>query len=205
MQIVSTEPIVLIGPGSEWFWTAISGVVLAITFIAIWRQPSLARSVNAFEQLTRLEDEWGSEAMTRAKLAVARAILAGGQPPIGALGFVVNFCERLASLVRAGHVGERVVYESTGPSIRYWWALLAATVARIRQDESDDTFLVNFEWLENRFAEFASKDGVRTLDYSDPAEVLRVLPNGIAGYEDRLQLLEDMRAEAGAHKRPTRG
>lgn len=35
MEFVSSEPIVLIGPGSEWFWTAVSGLVLGVTFLAI--------------------------------------------------------------------------------------------------------------------------------------------------------------------------
>jgi hypothetical protein len=61
MAIFSGEPIVLIGPGSEWFWTAVSGLVLAVTFLAIWRQLRLARSANAFEQLDRFTSEWGGE------------------------------------------------------------------------------------------------------------------------------------------------
>jgi hypothetical protein len=40
---------------------AVSGIVLAVTFIAIYRQLSIARSANAFEQLNRISDEFGSE------------------------------------------------------------------------------------------------------------------------------------------------
>ena len=38
MKVFNTDGLALIGPGSEWFWTAVSGLVLAITFIAIYRQ-----------------------------------------------------------------------------------------------------------------------------------------------------------------------
>lgn len=193
MSIVSGEPLVLIGQGSEWFWTALSGIFLATTFIAIWRQLSLARAVNAFEQLTRLEDEWGAEPMSRAKLSIARAIVAGKVLPRGSLSFVMNFCERLASLVRAKHVSARVVYESTGPSIRFWWALMEEWIRRTRIDEEDDSFLIHFEWLTRRFAEFAAKDGVRTFAYDDPAVILKDLPGAIAGWEDRVRLFEEMR------------
>ena len=38
MKLINTDGMSFIGPGSEWFWTAVSGLVLAITFIAIYRQ-----------------------------------------------------------------------------------------------------------------------------------------------------------------------
>ena len=41
-----------IGPGSEWFWTAVSGIVLAVTFLAIWRQLALQRSASGYAQVT---------------------------------------------------------------------------------------------------------------------------------------------------------
>jgi hypothetical protein len=41
--LINTEGLAFIGPGSEWFWTAVSGIVLAGTFIAIYRQLRLQR------------------------------------------------------------------------------------------------------------------------------------------------------------------
>ena len=38
MTFINADGMSFIGPGSEWFWTAVSGIVLAITFIAIYRQ-----------------------------------------------------------------------------------------------------------------------------------------------------------------------
>jgi hypothetical protein len=38
---------VFIGPGSEWFWAALSGIVTAVTLIAIFRQLRLQRSEGA--------------------------------------------------------------------------------------------------------------------------------------------------------------
>ena len=35
VKFSNTDGMAFIGPGSEWFWTAVSGIVLAITFIAI--------------------------------------------------------------------------------------------------------------------------------------------------------------------------
>jgi hypothetical protein len=38
VTLINTEGLALIGPGSEWFWTALQFTVLAITFFAIYRQ-----------------------------------------------------------------------------------------------------------------------------------------------------------------------
>jgi hypothetical protein len=35
VKLINTDGMAFIGPGSEWFWTALSGLVLAVTFIAI--------------------------------------------------------------------------------------------------------------------------------------------------------------------------
>lgn len=38
MTLINTDEMVLIGPGSEWLWAALTGIVLAGTGVAIYRQ-----------------------------------------------------------------------------------------------------------------------------------------------------------------------
>ena len=38
MTLVNTNGMAFLGPGSEWFWTALQFIALAITFYAIYRQ-----------------------------------------------------------------------------------------------------------------------------------------------------------------------
>ena len=38
MTFINTDGMSFIGPGSEWFWTALQFTALAITFYAIYRQ-----------------------------------------------------------------------------------------------------------------------------------------------------------------------
>jgi hypothetical protein len=38
VTLINNDGMTLIGPGSEWFWTALQATALAITFIAIYRQ-----------------------------------------------------------------------------------------------------------------------------------------------------------------------
>ena len=57
MKLINTDGMAFIGPGSEWFWTAMSGIVLAVTFLAIYRQLRLQRS-QRFEQIAAFTREW---------------------------------------------------------------------------------------------------------------------------------------------------
>ena len=47
MQFINTDGMAFIGPGSEWFWTALTGVVLAVTFLGIYRQVRLQAHASA--------------------------------------------------------------------------------------------------------------------------------------------------------------
>jgi hypothetical protein len=38
VKLINTDGMAFIGPGSEWFWTALQFIALAITFYAIYRQ-----------------------------------------------------------------------------------------------------------------------------------------------------------------------
>ena len=38
MTLINTEGLAIIGPGSEWLWTALQFAALATTFVAIYRQ-----------------------------------------------------------------------------------------------------------------------------------------------------------------------
>jgi hypothetical protein len=80
MQLINTEGMAFIGPGSEWFWTALTGVVLAVTFLGIYRQLSIARGATAREQIASFNREWRSERMILHRLAVMVALRDGADP-----------------------------------------------------------------------------------------------------------------------------
>src|SRR5512144_2341691 len=102
-----------IGPGSEWFWTAVSGIVLAVTFIAIYRQLSLARGASAREQLASFDAEWTSERLIRCKLDVLVALRDGADRanvPGGAAQSIALYWERIAALTHGGHVDPKLLH-----------------------------------------------------------------------------------------------
>jgi hypothetical protein len=150
VKLINTDGMALIGPGSEWFWTALSGLVLAVTFIAIWRQLSMARSASAREQLDAFSGEWNSERLMRHRLALFVARRDGADPahlPEGAAVAVAEFWERIGQLVRSGHHDRKVVHAGYGSSCQLSWAILAAKVREWRVEEGVPTEFEHFEWL----------------------------------------------------------
>jgi hypothetical protein len=69
VNLFNTSGLTLIGPGSEWFWTAISGLALVITLLALYRQfrlqrqqirenTKVLRSQAHYNALTLLQQSW---------------------------------------------------------------------------------------------------------------------------------------------------
>ncbi|HEU5203762.1 MAG TPA: hypothetical protein VFU17_05650 [Candidatus Limnocylindrales bacterium] len=188
---MSTEPIVFWGPGSEWFWTMLQFAVVAVTLVGIYVQFRLQRAANAFDQLNRITAEMDSETMLRARLEVARAIAAGDALPDGGMALVANYWEKVASLVRGGHVDRAVLYESGGSGAPLWWAAVADAARDVRRSREDPTIWKQFEWLAKAFTAHAEKK--KEPFAFDHDAVVRIFTAGIPVLEDRIRMLEESR------------
>jgi hypothetical protein len=148
MKFINTEGLSLLGPGSEWLWTALSGVVLATTFLAIYRQLRLQASTSAREQLNAITEEWGSERMLRKRLTVYRALEDGA--PVFPDSFVSDtwdFWESVGSLARKGHLNMRVMTPALAAYVTGWWTLTGSECLRLRSESSAFDLYEDFEWL----------------------------------------------------------
>jgi len=191
--LINTNGMAFIGPGSEWFWTAVSGLVLASTFIAIYRQLRLQRDAAATEQVNSLLNEWSSERMARAKLTVLLAIEAGTDPlelPDRALSHVGFFLQRVGSLAQRGHMDRRVVYEHLGSQIQDWWAYLRPRVLAVRESDRDPSVWQGFEWLAE---DAAARDAQRGVPKHGDAERAKWLPLAIEHFQEAIELEETLR------------
>jgi hypothetical protein len=196
VQLINTEGLALIGPGSEWFWTALSGIVLAVTFLAIYRQLRLQSSAGAIEQATALARDWNSELLHRSRLSVLLALRdrvaqanAPQQPPVE----VGNFWERVGFLVRSGHIDRRIVYAYLGSTVRLWWALLTPNTRRLRELQQDQAVYEHFEWLAELMTRLDLQAGLTT-DYDDDAYLTQVIESNIERSLSAINLAEDLRA-----------
>jgi hypothetical protein len=188
---MSSEPIVFWGPGSEWFWSMAQFVVVAVTLLGIYYQFRLQRAANAFDQINRIADQWESEEMLRARLAICRAFVAGTEMPEAAMVSIGNYWEYIASLVRAGHVNERLVSQTIGGGAPITWGVIAEQTARLRVERMDPTIFVNFEWLTKRMSNDGAKVGAPR-EY-DIETLRRIYVAAMPGLEDRLRTAEESR------------
>lgn len=174
----------ILGPGSEWFWSMVSGIVLAVTFIAIYRQLRLQAGAGAVEQMHSIQQDWETELLARHRLAILVALRDGADPakvPMGSASKVCDYWERLGYLVRAGHISPRLIHEYNGPAARHWWALLAPAVRATRLELAVPALFEHFEWLAGRMAEIDQGGGGPEIDQ---AYVMRHLPRFIEVEED---------------------
>ncbi|HEX7951405.1 MAG TPA: hypothetical protein VF494_13725 [Candidatus Limnocylindrales bacterium] len=199
MKLINLDQLVLLGPGSEWLWTAISGIVLAITFIAIYGQLRLQRSAAAIEQASMLRKEWQVYELVKAKVAILTAIRDGrdlATTQMRSFQAVGNYWERIGYLVRAGHIDSKLMNE-TFSDVDIWWMWLAPTTRNLRREMSDDTLGEHFEWLAALSQKLDAKRGATAVDADALARYLSIaLRSGI----EALQEAEEAR---GIVTRPT--
>ena len=193
MKLINTDGLAFIGPGSEWFWTAVSGIVLAVTFIAIWRQLALQRSAAGYAQVTDLSRQDVAEPMLRVKVEIYQALRDGCKPtevPFGAASYLIDFWEDVAVLVRQGHINRRLLHETMGNGCRRWWATLHPFVERVRA-ETGPRGAEHFEWLAGQMADLDRKVGDQTI--YDAEYIARTLENHLRNQSDRLRTAEELR------------
>jgi hypothetical protein len=193
VEFINTDGMAFIGPGSEWFWTAVSGMVLAVTFIAIWRQLALQRSAAGYAQVTDLSRQEVTEPMLRVKVEILQALRDGCEPaqvPYGAASYVIDFWEDIGVLVRQGHLDRRLLHESMGNVCRRWWATLHPFVERVRADVGPRG-AEHFEWLAGQMAILDQKVGDTTI--SDAEFLARTFDYYERNLSDRLRTAEELR------------
>jgi len=181
MELVNTNGMAFIGPGSEWFWGAISGLILTITFIAIYRQLRLQRDAAAIQQLTDLEHEWSSERMARAKLTLLLALEAGtvrDDLPNRAVSEIGFFWQRVGYLVRTGHLDRALVYSHLGDQLQFWSTWL-------RPPWPD------FAWLAADAAAVDAKQGLPS--QADPASLAKEIPELVTHFREAIEMFEALR------------
>jgi hypothetical protein len=195
VKLINTDGMAFIGPGSEWFWTAVSGVILAVTFIAIYRQLRIQSNTAAIQQMDAIVQEWRYESSTRHTLAIRIALRDGVAPeklPYGAASVIGDFWEGIAYLVRAGHIDRKLLYESLGSGPRWWWAALSLWAESVRSETGQRGLLEHFEWLAGEMASMDRKAGASVV-YDDPY-IAGTLNRAIENDEDRLRVAEELRA-----------
>ena len=197
MDLISPDGIVLIGPGSEWFWSMLQFVVVVVTLVGIYYQLRLARSANAFAQLDTLMGEWQSERMARKRLALLTAVRDGvplDALPNHAAATIGNYWEKVGGLVAARHVSEALIKESFGDEVGFWYGLLTPWAVRIQAVDPQERVGAHFEALARRM-------GSGSIRGFDREQFDRNLDDYIAGHEATIREYGAMRSVIVAQDR----
>ena len=184
----------LIGTGSEWFWTMVSGLVVAITFVVIYRQLKAQGAANAFQRIETVHGRWGSPELILARLQVARSLRDGTLDDDDTrVDAVLNFFELVRDLNRQGYLDDEEIARSFGAFIVVWWRLLEPAVRAQASLEGDPEMWIGLQELATTVRAFDSKRGVdRTFVHTMPVEEL--LASVIRRETNRLQLARDAAA-----------
>ena len=151
MKLINTDGMVFIGPGSEWFWATLSGIVTMVSLLAIWRQLRLQARTAAIEQMEAFQHEAYSESMQRYGLDVMIALRDHDDPadvPEAAVLGLGDFWANFATLARAGHRDAALLWQSdsASPQITWWW--IAPFVFKTRAESRLGVpSYTDFEWL----------------------------------------------------------
>jgi hypothetical protein len=152
VKFINTDGMALIGPGSEWLWTAVSAIALVVTLLVLYRELRLRRANASIEQMKAFALEWDSERMLRHQLDILLALKAGTDParlPQAAARLLGNYWENLGDLTRNGHVRLENI---DGNHCRAWWATLHPSLKSLEESWQLVMF-AQFEWLVGKMAE----------------------------------------------------
>ena len=190
MNVANTDGLTLVGSGSEWFWSMLQFVVVAVTLVAIYVQLRQDRSANAFSQASSLREDWNGELMARRKLAHLLALrddapdaeLLVLAEPIG------NFWEHVAGLVRARHLSLPLVYKHLGSPCQTTWNILEPQVRDMQATDGAGIW-ENFAWLAAQCARLRKASGkddgsmTRETFRERAPEIIASLRQSIADFE----------------------
>ena len=162
MKLINTDGMAFIGPGSEWFWTAISGVVLVVTFVAIYRQLRIQAAATAIEQLDQFVTEGAGESNNRAAVEILEWLRDGNDPayiPTRAARALGDVWEKFALLTRVGHRDPKLLWRWESDAAQGWWLMLGPRIRRRRAETGDPSILENLEWLSELMAKMDRQAG----------------------------------------------
>ena len=128
-----------IGTGSESFWTMVSGLVVAVTFVIIYRQLKAQGAANAFQRIETVHRRWASSELVLARLEVALQLRDGTLDVANdtRADAVLAFFELVRDLNRQGYLDDEEIARSFGAAIVVWWRLLEPVIEAQSSLEGD--------------------------------------------------------------------
>jgi hypothetical protein len=136
VPLINTDGLVLVGPGSEWFWSAAQFVAVVVSLAAIYRQIRAQGAANFMQRIETLHALWASPRMTYSRLELALHLRY--EKPDAACYVkampLLDFFADLYNMELNGYITVDEIAANWGRSIQEWAACTAPLVeARRRQ------------------------------------------------------------------------
>jgi hypothetical protein len=160
MNLVNTNGMSLLGPGSEWFWGAVQAVIIGITLIFIRQQLTAMKMATRLGEMRKLEQRWESLSIAQARLSTAIGLRdSPDQPMTREARSIAEVFSDIYALRDRGVISEREVMEAWASRCDGWWVLLGPTVDRFRTAESSKKLYLGFQELAKSARKKARKWG----------------------------------------------
>jgi hypothetical protein len=199
VNLINLDGLTIIGPGSEWFWSAASGIVLAVTFIAIYRQLRVQAATAAMAQIDAVTSGGSSERYLRHALRLVRAVQADPDNraflPEGPAAFIENYHERIGTLARRGSFDMDLLLGLDSSSFQIWWWLLEPHIRMSRERAADPRVLEDFEWLVRAAVDYDRRTGHQP---TTEAFIRGSLDRWVGWFEEQIQVELELRSGSPA-------
>ena len=103
---------------------------------------------------------------------------------------IASFWGTIGSLVRAGHIDPKLLWNGNGGDCSVWWATLAPRTRRERTEQSGPTIFEHFEWLAGIMNELDRRAGGVPVDM---AWVAANMERRIAMFQDLIRVRQSLR------------
>lgn len=135
VNVINTDGLVLIGPGSEWFWAAAQFVAVVVSLAAIYRQLRAQGAANFIQRMQTLETRWSSPRMAFTRLEVAMHLRYEHPDPACYLKAmpILDFFADLQNLEIEGYISIEEIAANWGRSLQEWAAFTSPLVVARRK------------------------------------------------------------------------
>jgi hypothetical protein len=150
----------LFGNGSEWFWSFMQFVIIAVTITLIYGELRLSAATHLLGSLTSLNERWTSHDMVSQRQKICHAYLKREQILTLGTQNVFTFFEELGLYAKRGWVPPRVIWDTYSYHIECYWDMCSQEVVDRRSKLNDPSVFENFDQLAKDMRVINKKRGI---------------------------------------------
>jgi hypothetical protein len=141
----------LLGAGSEWFWTMLEFIVVAVTAILIYGQIRIQTNGHIIAATESLVTQWNSDRVIALRKVVCRAWLENDHSFSPAAQSLAEVFEKFGLYAKIKVVPDEIMWDSLSWYAEYYHHMFEDGIEQARGQFKDNTLFENFDLLCERF------------------------------------------------------